>query len=238
MVVEYPYSISCNSIEVQNTLIHIFSQWVKDLNIQLTKNGLETSDITVYKMKRVEGAMKIGDSIVEELFDYNHELREYLSKPTILNGLSIKILDIDGFYSNTISMVFIHRPNNKVNGFGIEVYHPLVEENDYDDDDNNEIIKILKGGFNDLHPEQDDDTSSFNTILERPCILSRHNIEWHKELLGSIASVSPEIRVNTSSNSFLSMMNGGTEIPQTNDYQKTLTNLADKYLSDCITWRG
>jgi hypothetical protein len=76
----------------------------------------------------------------------------------------------------------------------------------------------------------------FDIALLKPSFTTRHHAYWYKKLLGTIASISPEIRISTSSDPLISALNGGNNIPYTSDFDSKLSELADDYLSDRINW--
>lgn len=232
MQAELPYRIICTSTDIQNRLISIFSEWSESLNLLLKKHKLELLDVKIYENKLLDEEATFDSQLMSEVFSDETELDEFLRQPIILNGISVTIPDARAFVDNTLSLVFLKCSNKKANGICIRVNLPIEEnEQGYKEDD--EFDRLFS--LNNLSEQTK--MLRQNIVLSSPFFMVRYNSKWYQNLLGVIASISPNIFLNTGMDEFLEIINGDRlEIESPNDYQSELSKLAEDYLDVTKNW--
>jgi len=249
MEIEFPYLIKCQSTELQNSLIHIFSDWAEKINQRIKENqeldnsSLKPLEIKTFEMEKLTGRIKISDSIVTQCDEKEIDENNFLTHSVVMNGVSIKIDDFGGFISNEISLVFLHQPESKLHGISLNPYFPKQTEIEEPDEDSEvqkqgeEIDKLLQQGIGfSLTGSTQQTKPDYDIKLYSPCFFTRFHIEFYKKILGTITAISPQIQISTITEPLLTILNNGSEVPEYFDYNEILNELADEYLQEWKLW--
>ncbi len=122
MMWEFPYQVSCTSIETQNELIRILSAWANSLNQRIASLPTEPLAVQIYRQQTLAAdTFKMSRETAKLLFADEAEEAAFLAKPMVVNGLSIQLNPYGSFSGSRLSFIFIDCPESSAHGKAIGI---------------------------------------------------------------------------------------------------------------------
>lgn len=122
MMWEFPYQVSCTSIETQNELIRILGAWADALNQRIATLPTEALAVQIYRQQTlVADTFRMSDETAQLLFADKAEKAAFLAKPFVVNGLSIRLNPDGSFSGSSLAFIFIDCPESSAHGKAIGI---------------------------------------------------------------------------------------------------------------------